>query len=218
MIKKWLFVMVATMASNLLISQTLRVADAVSRNPLPFATVTTPQSTLTTNQSGVVELLHLREADSVFVSMLGYSTYRGSFRDLRSQHFLVSLKPSQIHLDEVVVSASRWAQSRRELSQRVAVIAANEIALQNVQTSADLIGQSGEVFIQKSQQGGGSPMIRGFATNRVLLSVDGVRMNTAIFRGGNVQNVISIDPQSVESAEVLFGQAQSCMAAMPSAV
>lgn len=197
--------MVATMASNLVFSQTLRVADAVNRNPLPFATVTTPQGTLTTNRAGVVDLSQLHDTDSVFVSMLGYSIYRGSFHDLRGQEFFVLLNPSQIPLDEVVVSASRWAQSRRELSQRVTIIPANEIALQNVQTSADLIGQSGEVFIQKSQQGGGSPMIRGFATNRVLISVDGVRMNTAIFRGGNVQNIISIDPQSVESAEVLFG-------------
>ncbi|MDG1767154.1 MAG: TonB-dependent receptor [Flavobacteriales bacterium] len=62
-----------------------------------------------------------------------------------------------------------------------------------------------KVFIQKSQQGGGSPMIRGFATNRLLYTVDGVRMNTAIFRGGNIQNVISLDPFAIERTEVLFG-------------
>ena len=64
---------------------------------------------------------------------------------------------------------------------------------------------SGQVYVQKSQQGGGSPMIRGFATNRLLYTVDGVRMNTAIFRGGNLQNVINLDPFSMENTEVLFG-------------
>jgi hemoglobin/transferrin/lactoferrin receptor protein len=59
--------------------------------------------------------------------------------------------------------------------------------------------------VQKSQLGGGSPMIRGFSTNRLLLSVDGVRMNNAIFRGGNVQNVISIDPFSIQNTEVILG-------------
>jgi hypothetical protein len=49
---------------------------------------------------------------------------------------------------------------------------------------------SGEVFVQKSQLGGGSPMIRGFSANRLLYSIDGVRMNTAIFRSGNLQQVI----------------------------
>ena len=77
--------------------------------------------------------------------------------------------------------------------------------LHNPQTAADLLSVSGEVFIQKSQQGGGSPMIRGLATNRLLYTVDGVRMNTAIFRGGNIQNVISLDPLAMENVEVLFG-------------
>jgi hemoglobin/transferrin/lactoferrin receptor protein len=68
-----------------------------------------------------------------------------------------------------------------------------------------LLELSGEVFIQKSQQGGGSPMIRGFSTNRLLYSIDGVRMNTAIFRSGNIHNVISLDAFAIENTEVLFG-------------
>ena len=48
-------------------------------------------------------------------------------------------------------------------------------------------------------------MIRGFATNRVLLVIDGIRMNNAIFRSGNVQNVISLDPLAIQEAEVIFG-------------
>ena len=67
------------------------------------------------------------------------------------------------------------------------------------------LGSSGEVFIQKSQMGGGSPMIRGFSTNRILIVVDGVRMNNAIYRSGNLQNVISIDASTIENTEVIFG-------------
>ena len=69
----------------------------------------------------------------------------------------------------------------------------------------DLLQNSGQLFVQKSQLGGGSPMIRGFSTNRLLISVDDVRMNTAIFRGGNVQNVISIDPFAIQNTEVILG-------------
>jgi hemoglobin/transferrin/lactoferrin receptor protein len=61
------------------------------------------------------------------------------------------------------------------------------------------------VYIQKSQLGGGSPMIRGFSTNRLTLSVDGVRLNNAIFRGGNIQNVISIDPFNIQNTEIVLG-------------
>jgi len=39
----------------------------------------------------------------------------------------------------------------------------------------------------------------------LLYVIDGVRMNTAIFRAGNIQNVISLDPFIIEKAEVIFG-------------
>ncbi len=48
-------------------------------------------------------------------------------------------------------------------------------------------------------------MIRGFSTNRLLYVVDGVRMNTAIFRSGNLHNIIALDPYALEQGEVLFG-------------
>lgn len=108
-------------------------------------------------------------------------------------------------LDEIVLSANRWKQSSKKIPQKISVIYANKVALQNPQTAADLLTISGKVFMQKSQQGGGSPMIRGFATNRLLYVIDGIRMNTAIFRGGNIQNVISLDPFATERTEVLFG-------------
>ncbi|HBF87871.1 MAG TPA: TonB-dependent receptor [Bacteroidales bacterium] len=116
-----------------------------------------------------------------------------------------STSESDITLDEVVISANKWSQSKFNISNKVSKISAKEVSLQNPQTAADLLGASGEVFIQKSQQGGGSPMIRGFSTNRLLYIVDGVRMNTAIFRSGNLQNVISLDPFATESTEILFG-------------
>lgn len=108
-------------------------------------------------------------------------------------------------MEEVVISVNKWEQKLNEVPNKIVKIQKWEILRNNPQTAADLLGQSGAVFIQKSQLGGGSPMIRGFATNRVLLVVDGVRMNNAIYRSGNLQNVISIDALSTEAAEVIFG-------------
>jgi hemoglobin/transferrin/lactoferrin receptor protein len=108
-------------------------------------------------------------------------------------------------LGEVVLSANKWGQKINEVPNKIVKINKPDILRNNPQTTADLLGQSGQVFIQKSQLGGGSPMIRGFATNRILLVVDGVRMNNAIYRSGNLQNVISIDPLSLETAEIIFG-------------
>ena len=110
-----------------------------------------------------------------------------------------------VELDEVVVSFNKWEQSRNEIPNRIEKINRQDVRLRNPQTTADLLAQMGGVFIQKSQLSGGSPMIRGFATNRVLIVNDGVRMNNAIYRSGNIQNIISIDPFTIENGEVVFG-------------
>ena len=112
---------------------------------------------------------------------------------------------TRVNLDEVVIAASRWHQNIHSEPVKVTLLGFEKTNTYNPQTAADMLNLSGEVFVQKSQYGGGSPMIRGFATNRLLYSVDGVRMNTAIFRSGNIQNVISLDPFAIASTEVLFG-------------
>jgi len=128
-------------------------------------------------------------------------------RNLRRNEIsnLVFLKPKEFGLDEVVISASKFEQSKKEVPQKITSLKAEDILFATPQTSADILQNSGQVFIQKSQLGGGSPMIRGFSTNRLLLSVDDVRMNNAIFRGGNVQNVISIDPFAIHNTEIILG-------------
>ena len=113
-------------------------------------------------------------------------------------------------LYDFVFSASRWCQDSESQPVKVSRISFEEANAFNPQTAADLLGLNGDVFIQKSQYGGGSPMIRGFATNRLLYSIDGVRMNSAIFRSGNLQNVISLDPFAIEGTEVLFGPGAVC--------
>lgn len=111
----------------------------------------------------------------------------------------------QVDLTEVIVSVNKWEQKLNEVPNKITKVNRAEILRNNPQTAADLLNQTGTVFIQKSQLGGGSPMIRGFATNRILLVIDGVRMNNAIYRSGNLQNIISIDALSTQTAEVIFG-------------
>lgn len=117
----------------------------------------------------------------------------------------VALREKIMSFNEVVISANKWEQAEESISQKIMTVNKKTIQFQNPQTSADLLASTGQVFVQKSQLGGGSPKIRGFAANSVLLVVDGVRMNNAIFRSGNLQNVINIDPNALESSEVIFG-------------
>ena len=110
-----------------------------------------------------------------------------------------------IDLNEVVISANKVAESKRNVAQQIRSISSKEISLLNVQNTGDLLSATGLVMVQRSQQGGSSPILRGFEASRVLLVVDGVRMNNLIFRAGHLQNVITIDQNMLERAEVLFG-------------
>lgn len=105
----------------------------------------------------------------------------------------------------VVVSASRWAERASTVSRQITVIGSDDVRERNPGTAADLIEGSGEVYMQRSQAGGGSPRIRGFAANNVLMVIDGVRLNNLIYRTGNLQNLIQVDANSLDAAEVLFG-------------
>lgn len=117
----------------------------------------------------------------------------------------VYLAEKVVHTEQVVISANKWEQDLSAIPQDIVTVEDVDIRFRNPPTSADLLAQSGEIFVQKSQLGGGSPSLRGFAANSVLLVFDGVRMNNAIFRSGNLQNVISIDPLALEGVEILMG-------------
>ena len=111
-------------------------------------------------------------------------------------------------LDEIVFSVNKWEQKINEVPNKIVKVNFKDDRLHNPQTAADLLGMTGAVYIQKSQLGGGSPMIRGFSTNRILIVVDGVRMNNAIYRSGNLQNIISVDALSMLIRKLT--KSQSC--------
>lgn len=188
-------------------AQTLEVLDSKTKDPLGYTAIYTKDlnQKIYTDFDGKADISKLKDSNEIFIKFIGYRTEVYSYSQLDSMQFSVLLELKGVALDQVVISATRWEQNTVEIPTKITPITKEEVALQNPQTAADLLALSGEVFIQKSQQGGGSPVIRGFATNRLLYSVDGVRMNTAIFRSGNLQNVISLDPFAMESTEVLFG-------------
>lgn len=112
-------------------------------------------------------------------------------------------------LDEVIIYANKFAERKKNIAQKIDVISAQRIAQWNTQNTGDLLTNTGNVFVQKSQQGGSSPIIRGFEANRVLIVVDGIRLNNAIYRAGHLQNVITVDQNMLERVEVLYGPAST---------
>ncbi|MEZ5044531.1 MAG: TonB-dependent receptor [Saprospiraceae bacterium] len=188
-------------------TQVITIKASDTNLPLEQVTLYSQSSKafVTTDAKGQAEISVFSNIDKIRIRMIGYQELIASFEELKASNFVVMLHPIDYSLDQVVVSATRWKLPKRDIPNRIAILTKSDMGLQNPQTAADLLGNMGEIFIQKSQLGGGSPMIRGFSTNRLLYAVDGVRMNTAIFRSGNLQNVISLDPFAIDRTEVFFG-------------
>jgi len=108
-------------------------------------------------------------------------------------------------IDEIVISANKVPEKRSDIAQQVKVLSKKYILSQSPLNAADLLHSTGEVFVQKSQQGGGSPILRGFEASRILIVVDGVRLNNLIYRAGHLQNVITIDPSVMDRVEIIHG-------------
>lgn len=186
-------------------AQTVFVCDLKSGKPIESVIIHSGQKNVFTNKDGMADISSLKNEERISFSHSSYVLLRTSYQNLWAENFVVRLFEDPVRIDEIVVSANRREQSRLEIPNKIISITRTDIGFQNAQTAADLLEYKSGVFVQKSQMGGGSPMIRGFSANRLLLVVDGIRMNNAIYRNGNLQNVISLDAGSIESAEVIFG-------------
>lgn len=118
-----------------------------------------------------------------------------------------TISPDSLYnpLKEVVVSAYRSVEAKRDVPQEIAVINRQSIQQSMAASTVDVLANQAGVSVQKSQLGGGSIVLRGMEANRVLLVVDGVRMNNLIYRSGHLQNAITVDPLALERIEVAFG-------------
>ena len=185
-------------------SQNLTIIDE-NNKPVIGASIFSDLSNYeTTDKNGNVSLDKFSRSDTLTIKQYGFKEEKLPKSKLKKT--LILSYDNEL-LDEVVISASKFSQKFREVPKKVTQINRSMIEFTNPMTSADLLERGGYVYIQKSQLGGGSPMIRGLSTNRLVLSVDGVRLNNAIFRSGNIHNVISISPMNIENTEVIMGSA-----------
>lgn len=189
------------------LSQQIQILDQQNRQPVSGAVVFNPDKSQTgiSDFDGRLDLSNFDELETVIVQHISYIQLETTKKAILNAGNQVLLELSPSTLDEIVLSVAKFGQQKRDIPQQIVTVTSNDVIFRNPQTAADLLESSGQVYVQKSQLGGGSPMIRGFSTNRLLIAVDGVRFNNAIFRGGNVQNVISIDPFAVDRTEVILG-------------
>jgi len=192
-------------ADGLLFAQEITILDKATGSPVSDVALYNQlrNKAVISNLAGKVDISIFSESDSIYFQHPSYKrlvVFRG---DMNND--LITLEKNVRMIEEFVIAANKWKQEKKEVPNKIKVLTRKEVELYNPQTTADLLGISNTVYIQKSQLGGGSPMIRGFAANSVLLVIDGVRMNNAIYRSGNLQNVINLDPHIIQEADIIYG-------------
>lgn len=188
-------------------SQQVKILERGSNFPIENVTIynDSNNSYVHTNKNGIADLSSFKNSDILFFNHLSYIEYEILKRELSVVEFVVYLTRKAEMLDEIVLSASKGAEKRSRIAEQVSITSKEEIKKLAPQTTADLLANLPGVRVQKSQFGGGSPVLRGMEANRVLLVVDGVRMNNAIYRMGHLHNSISVSPNILDRTEVVFG-------------
>lgn len=158
-----------------------------------------------TDNNGNVTIEDFNDDEIIYFSHITYADFQQKKSGILLNNNEVFLSKHSEQIDEVVVSVFKNKAKAKRIAEQIAVISKLEIQKISPQTSADLLANIAGIKVQKSQFGGGSPVLRGMESNRVLLVVDGVRMNNAIYRKGHIQNSITVNPNLLERTEVVFG-------------
>ena len=192
--------------STLSFGQQITVKDENTNENLPDVVIfnENKSQSIITDLDGIVDLSLFSSDENIFFQLLGYSTLEILKIEILNGTTIYLQSESQ-NLEEVILSVARSESNVNQIAEKVSVIKSEDLFLSSPASGAELLELSPGVRVQKSQGGGGSPIIRGFEANRVLIVVDGVRMNNAIYRSGHLQNSITIDPNNIERAEVIFG-------------
>lgn len=156
------------------------------------------------DKNGVFNFIDTSNISHLNFLLIGYRPKRESVKKIFQNKGIVTLKIDEQLLKEVII-VGRNEQYLQDLIPETDIISQREIQVTNSKSTADALMMSGNVFVQKSQFGGGSPVLRGFEANRVLLVMDGIRLNNAIYRNGHLQNAITVDNFALKRMEVVFG-------------
>lgn len=109
------------------------------------------------------------------------------------------------NLPPVIVTASRVAEPVSKVAASAVKMTSDELFENQTRTLPEAFDQTTGVMVQKTSYGQGSPHIRGFTGFRTLMLVDGIRLNSPVFREGANQYWSTIDSYSLGSLELLKG-------------
>jgi len=155
---------------------------------------------VTSDKNGKVDLSIFNKDDTLKIEHLSYQNKIIIKRLIKDN--LIILNPGNFIIEEISIHSNLNPETNKT---QVIKLNQKEILSSLSKNTAEILEKSTNITIQKSQSGGGSPNIRGFEANRILLVVDGIKLNNTIYRSGHLQNILTIDPYIIENLSVLHG-------------
>ncbi len=206
-IHKFILILTFLSISNIIYSQKIRVIDDLNGNTLSNVIAFNYEQKIysLSDKNGELDISDFKKDEIIFFQLLGYKEISLRKSEIINNGLLVELQYEKNELEEVILSVARKSSSKKKIAKKVSIITADQIEFNMSSTGAELLNISPGIRVQKSQGGGGSPVIRGFEANRVLLVIDGVRMNNAIYRSGHLHNSITVDPHNIDRVEIIYG-------------
>jgi len=114
-------------------------------------------------------------------------------------------KAPKFTMKEIVVTATRSPEEVAKAPAAVGVVTSKELQERQPRTAAEALREETGITVQKTNHNGGAPIIRGMMGNQILVMVDGIRLNNAIYRFGPNQYLNTVDPGAVSRIEVVRG-------------
>lgn len=184
----------------LLFSQEILILDSLFRTPIENVHLISKEIGVSTNKKGVVDISNFKNSDLIEISHLSYNSKLLIKSELRNT---ILLKSKMKILETVEFIDEKKSVIGWE------IIGGKKLTAKNIvsKSTAELLTNNSGITLQESQPGGGSPNFRGMEANRLLLVVDGVTLNNAIYRSGHLQNSSSINPFFVKNINILSGPA-----------
>jgi len=110
-----------------------------------------------------------------------------------------------IWLDDLVIVGRRSETSLDDRPEAISLMTQAMLESYSPMNMPDAMHAMPGVFMQQTNNGGGSPFIRGLTGYHTLILVDGIRLNNAVFRSGPNQYLNTVDPLMLDHIEVLRG-------------
>ena len=187
--------------TNDLLGQIVIIKDSLLNTPIENATLSFKNSGAVSDENGVIDISPFNDDDIVEISHISYNTKKIIKKNIGK---IIYMSQKTNILPEVILTEV----IKIPISEKYPIFTITPMGINEPETSiADLLSSESSVVVQESQVGGGSPNYRGMEANRLLLIVDDIPLNNAIYRSGHLQNSATINPFFIQSISLLSGPA-----------